>query len=472
MLIRQGILYFFARGLPGLVNLATLMIFTRLLPAQAYGQYALIMAAVILGHSVLYQWLQQGLLRFYIAHPKQQHQFLGTVFYIYLAISILIAGTATACSAFLQTPTAEHLLAIAVIVLCLHAFHELNLQLSVVKGQPKYFAFYGFLKSALGLACGVLFIYQGLSVAGALLGILAGLTSTCVLGLYRDWPFPARKHFRRQILRELLHYGLPLIASSALAYLISNSDRFMLAYLINVEAAGKYAAGYDLASYTLIVLMVIINTAAYPLAVKALEEKGAEPARKQLAANFTLLWAIALPSSVGLALLASPIAQLLLGEEFRIAASALIPWIAMAVLLNGLKAFYFDISFQFGKKTGLQFWSVLLAVLLNLVLNYLWIPKYGMQGAAFASIAAFTSAILVSYALGRKIFPLPIPWADTFKIILATLFMAAALISLPVTPNLAGLVLSIAAGSLVYTSLILLLDVAHCQHYIKSLLRR
>src|SRR5690606_17299614 len=107
------------------------------------------------------------------------------------------------------------------------------------------------------------------------------------------------------------------------------------------DSVGVYSAAYDLISQSLQMLMMAVNLAAYPLAIRAYESGGIPPALAQMRENGNLLFAIAIPAAAGLALLAQPISQTILGAQYREAARLIIPWISLAVFLAGAKAFYF-----------------------------------------------------------------------------------------------------------------------------------
>ncbi len=471
MLIAQSIKYVFARGLPGLINLLSLMLFTRLLSPQAYGEYALVITGVGLAYVVLYQWLKLGILRHYTAYQANDKKFLVSILTAYGLISLAALLTGAVSLLFIDDHRISLLLGFSIAILIAHAFHQLNLELTRIKLKVNQYAFYSMLKSVLGLILGVVFIWLGFEVFGVLGGLLLALMATGVWGFSRQWYKPASEYVSRTIILQQLHYGLPLTAVFALTFVISGSDRILIAWLMDTQAAGLYSAGYDITSQSLGLLMVILNLAAYPLVVRTLEKQGEEQAKKVMASVFTLLWSVALPSSVGIALLAEPLAAIFLGEQFRTTAVQLIPVIAAATLLSGMKSYYFDLSFQLGKKTSKQIWSVFFAAMFNIVLNIVLIPHYGVMGAAYATLAAYTLALYVSYLLGKKIFQAPIPLIDMLKVSLATLIMASVVYSMPKN-NVWQMPGAIAAGGAVYFLLVLLLNVADSRANVKNFIRK
>lgn len=182
-----------------------------------------------------------------------------------------------------------------------------------------------------------------------------------------------------------------------------------------------YAVGYDLAQQTLVMLMMIVNLAAYPLAVRALSERGEDAARRQLERNGSLLLAVAVPATVGLVLLAPQISHVMLGQAFGPAATHLMPWIAVGALLAGLKAYHFDLSFQLGQQTGRQVWIVMIAAAVNVVLNLWWIPRLGYMASAYATVVSYGIALILSWWWGRTSFAVPLPRLDLGPIALGTL---------------------------------------------------
>ena len=86
MLVKHSVAYLFARGLPGLINLAALVLFTHLLTPEAYGKYALVITGVGFGYAILFQWLQAGILRFYPAYIDREREFLVSILIILLVI--------------------------------------------------------------------------------------------------------------------------------------------------------------------------------------------------------------------------------------------------------------------------------------------------------------------------------------------------------------------------------------------------
>lgn len=468
MLLRHSVLYFIARGLPGAINFLAIAVYTRLLAAEEYGRYALVVAGVGFFNVFFFHWLRLSLLRFLPAYLENPRPLLSTVLAGFIVLALL-TGVAGLLLAWLwPDPIWRGLIFLAVPLLWVQAWFELNLELARSRLQPVRYGLMSGVKAVSALTIGVLAVLWGLGAYGPLLGLLAGMLLAVFLWGWLEWR-GAFSHSSRSLLGELLRYGLPLTATSALGFVVSMSDRFLIAWFLGEGPAGMYAAAYDLGYQTLTLLMTVVNLAAYPLAVRALEQRGLEAARQQLRQNATLLLSVAFPAAVGLSLLAPNVTGVLLGEGFREEAARLLRWVALAILLSGVRVFHFDLAFQLGRHTLGQVWVVGAAALLNFVLNLLWIPIFGLLGAAYATFAAYLLALLLSIALGRRVFPVPIPYQDGLKITLASVLMGLLLWPSLKYQGLYALVAQVMVGSLAYVVLVGLFNVGG---YRTKLLRR
>lgn len=479
MLLKHSLYYLMARGVPGLASFLAIALFTRLLSPGEYGQYALVLAASGLAYTVLFSWLPLGLLRFLPAQREtgQKEALLSAVLGLFWGLSaLLVVGVA----GFLLVTTLSGrgsgsqrtLWLLGASLLWTRAFYELNLELTRSSLSPARYGALSAVKVALSVGLGGLFAYAGLGANGLLLGSAAAFLVPAVVAARRGWPGADVRRADRQQLRQLAVYGVPLTATFALEFVVSGSDRLLLAGLLDVKAAGLYAVGYDLAKQSLTLLLMVVNLAAYPLAVHAFERSGAGAAERQLAQNFVLLLAVGLPATVGFGLLAPNLAGVLVGSAFSGAAAGLMPWIAAATLLAGLKAYYVDLSFQLSKKTRLQVLVALAAAVTNLLLNLWLIPRFGLYGAAYATLAAYAAALVGGWWLGNRTFPLPLPLAETAKVAAATLVMALALLPTRPLTGAPALALQVGLGAAVYLAALLLLNVSGSRRHMARLFGR
>ncbi len=466
MMLRHGLAYLAARGLPALLNFAALAIYTRLLAPEQFGVYAMVIAALGIAHTAFLSWLDLGLLRFLSAYESRRGTFLGTILTGFVAM-LTLAGLALLPVLWLNDdPLLGRLLPLGFLLFCAEGFAELHLRLANAQLTPAVYGRMALTRALVALAVGSILVLAGAGAEGILLGLAAGAVAASIapsrreLGpLWSAWRQGASPFFDPAVLRHLFLYGAPLVLTLGLDVVLAGADRFLLARAIGADAAGVYAVGYQLTAYTLGTLLVIVNLAGYPLAVKAYETGGLAAAEPHLRENALLLWGLGLPAAAGMALLAPNITAVVAGGAFAPDAALIMPVLVLAVLLQRSRTYYFDLAFQLRAKVGWQALISALTVVLNIGLNLLLIPRFGILGAAWATVAACALGLGLSIALGRRLLALPLIWGEALKVCLATGMMLAALWPLRELAGILELVLQICLGGLAYAAALWLLDV-------------
>lgn len=458
-MLRQTAKYAVARWAPGIVNFAAIMLYTRLLSKEEYGVYAVAVASVALTNALAYQWLRSGVRRFLIAYRDSRAEFLGTVTRSFAGLSLMLGLGILAAVLLQEEADRRALVAVGGLLLVTLAWVELNLEIVLADLKPRRYGVATMLRSVASLAGGAGLASLGFGVVGVVTGIVLGyLVAGAWLGfLHRTVPSGHKNLPGMQ--GELLRYGLPLTLTFALDFIVSSSDRLLLGVLAGVAAAGAYSAAYDLAQQGMTALMMTVNLGAFPMAVRAMETGGPAALQAQLQRHAVILLGLALPASVALVVLGPTLASVALGPEFRSAAAVLIPIIGVAALAGGLKAYYFDLAFQLGRDTRRQVWVSGAAAIANVVLNLAFIPRFGVIGSAWATVASFVLGLGLSIGLRPRSLTMPIPWREWRNIALATVAMAAAIWPLRDWHGPTGLLLASLAGLCVYGGAALALDI-------------
>jgi O-antigen/teichoic acid export membrane protein len=421
MLLRHSAYYLLARGVPGVVNFSALAVYTRLLAPEEFGRYALVLVGVGLVNVIVFQWLRLVLARFLQAHNNEPQRFLAGILALFLTLAVAATGVGALLAVWWPDPVGQRLLALAVPLLLAQAWFELNLELVRARLEPRWYGRLLGSKAMLSLAVGGALAWIGLGAAAPLIGLLIAHVAAFLIFALVAWRGIAPRWPEAIVLRKQLSYGLPLTVTFALAWVVSGSDRLLLAWLMDEHAVGVYAVGYDLSFQGLTLLLTIINTAAFPLVVNALEKGGAVEARKQLAQNGELVIAAAFAGAAGFIVLGPHIVTLLIGEVFRAEALRILPWVAAAAALAGIKAFHFDLAFHLGRNSRWLVVTAGVAAITNLALNLLLIPAFGILGAAWGTLGAYGIAALTSAVLGRYSFAMPALLLSIYKSALVAL---------------------------------------------------
>jgi len=418
-MILQSAKYVVGRVVPGLVNLLALGIYTRLLLAEDYGRYALILTGVGLTNAIVFQWLNLSVLRFL---PSLGDRLLPTGIRAFLLLMAATAALSVAAMGVTWGGPMPTVIALMTVMTWSQAWFDFNL--SVVNSR-QYAIRHGLLSSAkavIGLGLSVILIRSGFGATGIVVGLsTAMLIASSGSGLrLRDFRL---RDAESDVLGDLFRYGVPLSLTFVFSLLIDATNRFMLQHFHGATMVGAYAAPYDLTNQSLGVLLSAIHLAAYPALLQTFESKGESAALTRMSTIFNTLLMIALPACVFTILFPETIAKVALGSDFQTSAVALIPFIALIVSVWGFRSFYIDYAFLVKKKTHIQILPVLFSCVLNAGLNWALIPVYGIMGTVYSTLASVVMGTLLAYLVGLRYLKYPAPGIDAVKIVVGVAAM-------------------------------------------------
>lgn len=457
----------------GVVGLLTIVTFTRLLDPGQFGAYALGFSVMSLVHTALFTWNEAAMARFWAAEDVEGRGGRHAAA-IYRTWFVLLAPLPLIGLAAAFWPTAPDLklavlcgLAAVVPRTVIKLMQERQRAAGEVSGAASLDMAQTLGAFVIGAACA----WAGLGGAAPLVG-LGAAAALCLL-----WRLPAELKLvgpTRPLtgtLRPYAAYGLPVAASLILALILSSTDRFLLAAFLDEAAVGAYHAGYSLANRTLDVVFIWLGAAGGPALIMALERGGRdalEPAAREQASLMALL---TFPAAAGLALVSAPLAQLMIGPALADQAAHVTPWIAASGLLAGLTTYYFHQAFTLGRRTPLLLAAMAVPAGANILLNLVLIPRLGLDGALWATLASYALGLVASALLGGRALALPVPWATLGHAALATAVMAIVVSHLPALGGVAELGLKAGVGAIVYGLIIASTDAGGLRSRSLGLLR-
>jgi O-antigen/teichoic acid export membrane protein len=181
-------------------------------------------------------------------------------------------------------------------------------------------------------------------------------------------------------LRQLLHYGLPLVPHGFTVYLIQNCSRYFLAHYGTLEEVGLYAVSAKLATLISFVFLGV-GAALDPYIYSSYHE---EETRRMYLKTTNYLIAGSVVAVLGLSLFAREILLIFTTSKYM-GARAITPFLAAYVAFFYL-GFQMSQGIHIARKTiYFTIISVITAVI-TIVLNLILVPLYGMMGAAVATL--------------------------------------------------------------------------------------
>jgi len=457
MLVGQTAINFVTNVISAIFGLLNVVIFTRIFAPAEFGTYVLGAGFAAIASTFLVSWLRLPILR---EQAKDDGTDIRGIVLPGLLASGLLAPLAYV-AARLSSLGDEASLAAVGLALAI-GFFETSQELLRARLQAFTVMKTTIVRAVLVPVLGVAFTMVGqtgvlLIASSALAYLLAALAFTRVVWRGTLIRFDATR------LRSLAKAGMPLTFSLTLLGLSSLIDRFIIALLIGHDAAGQYTAGVDLVRQSLIIPAISASAAFMPLAVQILANRGHTAVQEHLDECFELLLAIALPACLGFALAAPHIANVVLGEQFRSMAVAVMPIVSVAVIFQVLSYQYLHISFLLSGRNSFYLLNTGSVLAFNAALSYFLILRFGAVGAAWGRLAAELFGFASALVLTRWAFPIPLSLRRTARVLAAAVIMAITVrgVDLAVAlPDKYALAIVIVAGVASYLAMCLMLDVA------------
>jgi O-antigen/teichoic acid export membrane protein len=468
MLLRHTLLYLPAQIVGPLFQLIAVIVWTHVVDEHTLGVITLVTATHELLQIAFLAWWSQYALRYFGRYLDRDEvtRFYRTENVVLLASVVVQSAIAVAVLFLVIAPDAGNGLLVATVGYAVT--RTLNLYIGE-RARVRH----------------QIWVYSIQQIVGPFAGFIIGLVLIKLIDQSAEWPLagyalaqliavivvlPKIGHGRsfwpidREIVNQALHYGVPIVIGGALGWVGLNASRFIVNDMLGVAAAGLFAVGYGLGQRAATVAAMLVTAAAFPLAVKSMEQSGSKVAMRQLADNSALLIAILAPSITGIYMLRAEIVHLLIAGSFQQVTLAVLPLSALAGSIRNLRAHFVDQSFLLHGRTRLMIVVAAIDAMATVGLSFIFIPSRGLVGAAGATVLAATAAAIVSFTIGFSKFGLALPLTHLIPVTLATGTMAALLGSLPEATSLVILASHIAAGVLAYAAVLALL-------YSPSLLR-
>lgn len=442
-------------------SLVSFPLLTRVLSVPDYGVLGLCNTLLLFGAAFAKLGLQNSIVRFYAQYRQEQRldSFLSTIWCGGCAAALLVSLLLVPVALFIAPPGYRHPFLAVTLAVCATAIfgiasnllraEERNNANSVATVLVRYCGTFG----GIALVC-----WAGSGVSGimyaqcAILGALALWYFRQYRGRFRLSP----GHFSWDIFREALSFGAPLIVYEMSSIMLAFSDRFLVGKFCGMEQLGIYTAGYTISFYIADIVRQPLQLALAPIYLRIYAENGLAEAVRFLQEVIGYVSLVILPIFAGGSAVKSELMVLLASSKYA-AAGPVIPWVLGSTLLFGCQSLLAS-SFSILKQTRRIALLSLVAALINIVLNLLLLNSYGIMAAAWSTAVAYVFMIVVMSAISQRTVRIKFPLGKISLYSLASALMYLAVANMPPAP----LFVKIAAGLLIYTAAVLLLDRKLC----------
>lgn len=440
-------------------------ILTRIFSVGDYGILGLITTTLFIVTSIAKFGIPESIVRFY-AEFKAMNR-LNSFYSTFFVASMVIAGGVAICF-FLLTrlidknflgANNENLLSLFSVLIFTNCLSGTVTSFLRADQKTKLFNLIAIISKygSLGVSIFLVFFF----IKG-LYGFYVGQIVSGITVLFCLMYFSFRKGrirlsgFSPNILKDSFKFGFPLLLAE-LGYLVLNyADRYLIQLYLGSIPLGLYVAGYNLATYVTEVIIYPVNYAMTPIYLSILVNKGEEETRKFLTNTFRYFLLIMFPVAFGFIAVGKDLLALLASSKY-IEANIIFPYVVIGQSIHA-SSMILNNGLFIKKKTHLVTIIMISACLVNIGLNILLIPHFGILGAAQATLISyiFHTVVITYYAF--KEFSFRIDYAHIVLYLIAALIMFISVKSVHLGGQLENLLNKVGIGVVIYFCLVIIFD--------------
>lgn len=373
-------------------NAIIVPVYTSLLSPEQYGLYSISIAMLSFLCIIFSDWVGLSGLRFFKHHQMLQDmpKYLTTLVTMLVSNIFLMFVLALTFRQnfydFFHIPV-NYFLAILLLIIPV-AIRALLFQLLRAQLKSMSFTLSTIVNQFLTILLSIFFVkFFHLGAIALLLGMGVSISLIDLLLIYQSnilsW-FKLQRIEWNSVL-PIYKYGIPIAATSLSAWIINQSNKFIMNSIHGFSQVGIVGVAYGLTLPLLMTIFSIITVAAIPRIINMYEEKiDVRPIISRFTGYYIL---IALPVITVISLYAQDYVSMLSSNDKFLDAFKLIPYFAFGTFFMAITD-YTTLQYHLANKTYIDFIIKLTSGIAGVVLNIWLIPQYGLVGVGIATLGA------------------------------------------------------------------------------------
>lgn len=301
------------------------------------------------------------------------------------------------------SPQLRSYLWLIVIYTMASCYHSLCAQFIRAKNKTAFFAVQGIINTALVIVFNILFLavfHFGITGYVLSVALADGLTSLLIFLKEKLWREIVRKP-NKSTLKQMLGFSIPMIPATIFWWVTSVSDRYMVTWFLGEAENGIYAVSNKLPTVLTLVSTVFMQAWQF----SAISES--ENDKKEHIEFYGKVWAsfqsVMFLAGSAITALAVPMIKILTTESYY-SAWKFVPMLALAMVFSAFANFMGSV-YVVEKRSKNSFLTTMVGAALNIVLNFVLIPKIGSQGAAIATFVSYLAVFIIRTYDAKKYIP-------------------------------------------------------------------
>jgi len=446
-----------------LINFSGILIvpiITKILGVQDYGLYVQFTVTISLIGSFATLGLPYAMVRFLVS-VKDKEQIREDLFSSIALIAIFSVILSSVLMAFSESIAASifgnatYLVIIIAAIIPIECIGSTLFNMFRVFQEIKKYVIYGLLRTYTEIAVIAIVAFMGYGIIDIAVSILAVRLLFLLIISILVLPSLGTGIPRFSRTKEYLKFSLPTIPSNISSWILNSSDRYIIGIFMGLTYVGYYNPAYNLGAL-IQMFMTPINFVLVSLVAKYYEEKKIDLLKEIFKYSTKYYLSLAIPACFGLSILSKPILTLISTPEMANNSYLVVPFSALSYLIMGFGGVSLGFACYLRKKTHIDMINWILIASINIGLNLLLVPRFGIVGAALATLIASLSGTVFGVYFAFKYFDFDFDYNSMAKVIAASVIMSAFIIN--INPNgLAGIIFEMVVGIIVYMAAIMLM---------------
>ncbi|NOG97069.1 MAG: oligosaccharide flippase family protein [Ignavibacteriae bacterium] len=409
-MIKHSMIYSISNFATKASGLVLLPIYTKYFTVEEFGRLALLLATTLITSQVLILGQSQSIVRFttlaeYIEKKKQVFFTIGVTLLL-LLIGFIILGEFSLFilpNDFNSEIPYTYYLHICLYLIVFMVINNFILNKLRADERSVLYTSLSLIKLAVTIILTLYFIIViNLNIESVLIAQLFGEIISLLFAIPTVYK-SIELNYNKSILKKSLGFGLPLIFSVFALNLLNVGDRYIIKYLAGEFSVGLFELASKISGIHYMFLVVPFSLSFLPKAYKLFKSDGDIDYYKNLMTYFcfVLLW-----GGLILAFLAKPVIELFVLDESFYPSSRIVPILILGNIFMGLTQISSLGMYLEGKSVKIAIISLFSAIVL-LGLDFISIPNWGYQGAAYSKLLTFICLFLISLFYSNKVVKIP-----------------------------------------------------------------
>jgi O-antigen/teichoic acid export membrane protein len=263
-------------------------------------------------------------------------------------------------------------------------------------------------------------------------------------------------NFSGRFFKRSIRFGFPLSWSEIGHLVLNYADRYMIQYYLGSTMLGLYTAGYNLATYVTQFLIYPINYALEPIYMSMFVHKGEQETKEFFSKVLRYYLVIMIPAIFGFIAVGRDLISFLASNKY-IESSSVLSYVVIGQAIYSCHIIL-NVGLFIREKTHLVMIVKIAACIVNIFMNLFLIPRYGITGAAQATLVSYVFyTILITYYAFKE-FSFRIEYERILLYLGLSLVMFVFIKNIDFGLHLINLISRVGIGVLVYSLLVFAFD--------------